>query len=200
VQSTDEAQDQSWTNFVQSIKNAETLDGYSSDMREIRRFFGYSRYGQLLEGTIESMEDRMVKFVLSKEGKVSSSRVRRMTAAAKLFFDMNRKTLNWKFINRHIKKTKTAKDEAYSHAQIAKAFKIASLREKVMLIGYAAAGIRRAAMPELVKHNLVPIAKYGIYKIVVYEGTDEEYITYSTPEWKQCVDDYFAYRERCGKR
>lgn len=192
--------DKSYLNFINAIKNKETLEGYCSDMREMRRFFGYRVYGQFLEGEVEAMEDNMIRFVLSKEGTVSSSRVRRMTAAARLFYDMNRKTLNWKFINRHIKKTKKIKDEAYNHAQVGQMVKIATRREKVLVLGYASTGIRRAAMPDIIKRNLIPIDKYGIYKIVPYEGEDEEYTTYSSPEWRQAVDDYYAYRERCGEK
>jgi len=124
--------DKPYLNFVGAIKNDETLEGYCSDLREIRRFFGYRVYGQFLEGTIEEMEDNMIRFVQSKEGKVSSSRVRRMTAAATLFYYINRKTLNWKFINRHIKKTKSTKDQAYTHEHIRKMLDIAKQREKVL--------------------------------------------------------------------
>jgi hypothetical protein len=48
--------------------------------------------------------------------------------------------------------------------------------------------------------NLERIGKYGLYKITVYEGEDEEYITYCTPECARAIDSYLDYRQRHGER
>src|SRR5437867_4006052 len=43
------------------------------------------------------------------------------------------------------------------------------------------------------------IEKYGIYKITVYRGDQEEYRTYCTPEAKKAIDAYLEYRLRSGE-
>ncbi len=35
---------------------------------------------------------------------------------------------------------------------------------------------------------------------MVYEGDEEEYVTYCTPECRRAIDEYFAYRERHGEK
>ena len=44
-----------------------------------------------------------------------------------------------------------------------------------------------------------PIDKYGIYKIVVYEGFDEQYYTFCTPEARLAIDAYLDFRRRFEK-
>jgi hypothetical protein len=39
----------------------------------------------------------------------------------------------------------------------------------------------------------------GLYKITVYQGEPEEYITFCTPEAKQAIIEYRQYRERYGE-
>lgn len=39
-----------------------------------------------------------------------------------------------------------------------------------------------------------------LYKIVVYEGSEEQYFTLCTPECTAAIESYLAYRERSGER
>ncbi|MGI0019033.1 MAG: hypothetical protein ACREAY_01030 [Nitrososphaera sp.] len=191
---------QAWVNFVNLLDNKETLTGYTHDIRQYIGFLKLQDPAELLNGTAEKQENLAISFIMSMKGKRSVSRIRRIMAAVKAFYDINRVTLNWKFILRHVGKGKTLKDTSYSMEQIRKALAVASLRNKVMLLVYASSGVRRAALPELRKRHLVPIDTYGIYKIVVYENDDEEYITYCTPECRAVIDEYFEYRARYGER
>jgi hypothetical protein len=40
----------------------------------------------------------------------------------------------------------------------------------------------------------------AIYKITVYEGFKEEYITFTTPECSIAIDNYLNMRERYGEK
>jgi integrase len=191
---------QAWVNFVNLLDNKETLTGYTHDIRQYIGFLKLQDPAELLKGTAEQQENLAISFIMSLKGKRSVSRIRRIMAAVKAFYDINRVTLNWKFILRHVGKGKTLKDTGYSMDHIRKALAVASLRNKVLLLVYTSSGVRRAALPELRKRHLIPIDKYGIYKIVVYENDEEEYITYCTPECRAVIDEYLEYRARYGER
>lgn len=40
----------------------------------------------------------------------------------------------------------------------------------------------------------------GIYKITVYEGFNEEYIAFTTPECSKAIDQYLDMRKRYGEK
>jgi site-specific recombinase XerD len=193
-------QSEAWAKFIDALHNAETRTGYTHDLRQYIQFLSLKDPAELLKATKEQQEDQAIRFIVSMRDKRSSSRIRRVMAAVKLFYEVNRVSLNWKYVLRNVKKGKTLKDESYSIEQIRKALQIASLRNKVLLLVYASSGVRRAALPELRKRHLTPLEQYGIYKIVVYEGDEEEYITYCSPECRTIIDEYFEYRTRFGER
>jgi hypothetical protein len=48
---------------------------------------------------------------------------------------------------------------------------------------------------------LTKLPEYDIYKIVFYEGTNNEYFTFTTRESAQTgIDSYLNYRKRCGEK
>ncbi len=151
-----------WMNFTRAISNKETLVGYTSDVRQFLEYLPLSDPSELLHGKSEEIENNLVRFVihLKTNGK-SVSRIRRVMAALKLFYLINRVTLNWPFILRHVGKGKTRKDKAYNHDQIRKALSVCTNRNRVLLMMYSSSGIRRGAIPELRKRHLVPIDKFG---------------------------------------
>src|ERR687896_520815 len=59
--------------------------------------------------------------------------------------------------------------------------------------------MRVGALPSLKIRNLEKIEEYQLYKITVYEGEDEEYITFWTPECAKEIDSYLEYRKRHGE-
>jgi hypothetical protein len=60
--------------------------------------------------------------------------------------------------------------------------------------------MRRGGVLGLRKRNLTANDQFKIYRISVYEGEQEEYFTFCTPECRQAVEEYFAFRERCGEK
>jgi len=49
-------------------------------------------------------------------------------------------------------------------------------------------------LPELRIRSLTKIEKYGIYKILVYEGTSDEYYCFCSSERAHAIDNYLQYR------
>jgi hypothetical protein len=55
--------------------------------------------------------------------------------------------------------------------------------------------------PGLTLGNLTKLPDYGLYKITFYEGTNNEYYTFTTRECAQTgIDSYLLYRQRCGEK
>jgi integrase len=69
----------------------------------------------------------------------------------------------------------------------------------VLSLLLASTGIRIGAIPGLRLRNIEKAeigAATSIYKITVYEGFKEEYITFTTPECTVVIDSYLKMRER----
>jgi hypothetical protein len=75
----------------------------------------------------------------------------------------------------------------------------ADQRGKVAILLMFSSGMRVGALSSLKIRNLERIDKYQLYKITVYEGDDEEYVTFCTPECTAAIDSYLEYRQRHGE-
>jgi hypothetical protein len=122
---------------------------------------------------------------------------------------MNRKPLSWKIVAKTMGKPSAKRDRGYTHEELKRMLEVSKLREQAALLLMSSAGVRIGAFQwkddrgeELylqLKH-LTKIGKYGLYKILVYEGSEEEYITFCTPEAAAAIDRYFGFRTSLGEK
>ncbi len=77
---------------------------------------------------------------------------------------------------------RTNKDRGYTTAEIQRLLEFCDERAKALILLLASTGIRRRAIPNLQIKNLKKIPEYSLYQITIYEGTKEEYFTFTTPE------------------
>jgi integrase len=82
------------------------------------------------------------------------------------------------------------REEAYTAEEIHKALQTADQRMKVIILLLASTGQRIGSLTDLTLGNITKIEEYGLYKIVVYEGTNNEYYCYMTRECSNALDDY----------
>jgi hypothetical protein len=77
----------------------------------------------------------------------------------------------------------------------------ADLREKIVITLCSSSGVRIGALPFLKVGNLESITVQGllIYRLSIYEGEEEEYTTYCTPECRKYIEEYLSYRKRYGE-
>lgn len=193
---------QSWTNFQHGMGTEVTRRAYNGDLAYFMEFIGSDNPDKLLDGIKEQLENQIIAFIAwQKQKELSTSIIRRRLAAITLFYEMNRTTLAWKYIRRTIGRgKKKKKDSAYTPAMLGKLYSLADIREKPILSGLSGTGVREAGYAELKIRNLAALPSHGIYRFVVYEGDEEEYVTWGTRENKADFDNYFAYRIRCGER
>jgi len=104
----------------------------------------------------------------------------------------------------HFDEKRKHKNQGYSSEQIQNLLDICDERTKVIILVYASTGIRLGALPELKVGDLelidVDLGKFQLYQITVYQGYNEEYITFCTPECTKVINSYLEYRQRFGEK
>jgi integrase len=92
------------------------------------------------------------------------------------FYALNDVVLNKRKISRYFGEfRKVVKDRAYTAEEIYKALQTADQRMKVIILLLTSSGQRIGSLSDLTLGNLTRIDEFGIYKIVIYEGTNSEY-------------------------
>jgi integrase len=148
----------------------------------------------------------IIKYIMSlREMKLASSSIKSRLYPVFHFYEMNDVTLNKKKINmfkgEFIKKNNN-NDKAYTHEQIRKILDVSDLRVKIVVLLMASTGCRVGALPALKLRNLEKIhqQEFNLYKISMYEGSNEPYTTFCTPECTSFIDSYLEFREQNGEK
>jgi integrase len=82
---------------------------------------------------------------------------------------------------------------------------IADERMRVVILLLASTGMRMGAIPDLRLGNIEQVStesrsELPIHKITGYENTNDEYVTFTTPECTTAIHNYLKMRERYGER
>jgi integrase len=184
-------------NFINSIKSEVTKKTYERSINLFMQFCGVNRLSQLL--SISDPQKLIIKYLMSlRERGLSFNSISTELNGIYHLYDMNDIVLNRKKINM-LKGDFTRKmvDRAYTREEIRRILDVSDLRIKVIILLMASCGMRIGALPSLRLRNLEKIN--NIYKITVYEGTNQEYFTFCTPECTPFIDYYFEYRKTNGE-
>lgn len=146
----------------------------------------------------------IIKYIMSlREMKLASSSIKSRLYPVFHFYEMNDVTLNKEKINmfkgEFIKKNNN-NDKAYTHEQIRKILDVSDLRVKIVVLLMASTGCRVGALPSLKLRNLEKIQEFNLYKIRFYEGSSEQYISFTTPECASFIDAYLEHRTQNGEK
>ena len=188
--------------FLQSIKSDETRRLYIVCLNKWLEYMGTKKI--LLEVNPKKVEQKIIDFIISmKEKSKSFAAIHNYISAVIKFYTINDVVLNSNKIYRFMpEKKKSKRDRAYTHEEIHKMLDIADERMRTLILLLSSSGMRIGAIPDLRLRNLEKIqSEYGEeYKITVYEGFNEEYITFSTPECTVAIDSYLDMRSRYGEK
>ncbi len=187
-------------NFTGAIKSAKTEINYVHCVKKYCEFLKVNSYSQLLQG---DLFDNIKSYILSlRSKKLSSGWIRIQIAALKLFYDMNdMDTIKWKHLKRYQgETTATHEDRAYSHEEIQRVLNISDVRLKAVIVLLCGSGLRIGALELLRLKDLHKREKDNVYKVVVYAGCPEKYITFTTPEAATVIDTYLEFRQRYGEK
>jgi len=156
-----------------------------------------------------AIEQQIIDFIIKmKERGKGYGTLHNYLASVLAFYKINDVILNVTKIMKFIPDQKRVNDRAYTHQEISKMLDIADERMRVVILLLASTGMRIGAFPQLrighlfdIDSDLATNAGNNISnKIMVYEGTNEGYYTFITPECKKAVDLYLDFRKRYGEK
>jgi len=159
----------------------------------------------LLDLPLKATEQHVIDYIINHKSYMGKHMI---IHTLKKFYEMNDVVLNWKKISQYLGEYKKVnKDRAYDHDEIKILVDRADIRMKSVLLMLASTGIRIGAIPDLkIKHFESRSTSRSIesgskmYKITVYENTNEEYYTFCTEECGRACEEYWKYRERSGEK
>lgn len=190
--------------FEQSVRSEYTAKVYTTCLKKYFEFPGSSKF--INSTDTRKIEDHVTEFITSmkKEGK-SFRAIYNYVSAISKYYRMNRVSLDTKHIREYLPEFKKSKrDRSYEHEEIRKLLDIADERMRTVILILASTGMRIGAIPGLRLRNIEKVEidadVTSIYKITVYEGFKEEYITFTSPECTIAIDSYLKMRERYGEK
>jgi hypothetical protein len=204
--------------FLDALSNPNTRMNYTYFFSQFREALKLSEScNELLEMDGRELEDRIVEYIkdMTKRRGASSAAIKITLTAIRKFFVENREEsrLNWSWLKSRIPKGNgTVKDRDYTKVELVRMWEQSDIRKKAIL-SLLMAGLRKGAIPDLRVGSLEKITRYKdkdgeeqhelehhLYKLRVYEGSDEEYITFLTPAGAKAVDTYIEARTMAGEK
>lgn len=185
--------------FNSTIKSEATGRLYNLFLQKYLKMHHYQSPDQILAKQPQEIENEIVDCIITLKGKgMKRQAIRNYYNPVIKFCRANRVRLNSDIYNDHLPKRTKSKNTKYSHEQIQRLLNTADLRMRMVILLLSSTGVRIDALPSMTFANLEETDS-GLYKIVVYQGEEEEYVTFCTPEAKQAVTEYREYREIYGE-
>jgi integrase len=180
--------------FEQSIRSPYTKRVYTIVFQKYIDFIG--KNDPFCQNNPRLIEHKIIDFIISLKNKgLGRSAISNYVKAIIAFYKINDFVLNNDKISKFIPEyRKVKKDRAYTHQEIHRLLDFADERLRVVIYILASSGIRIGALPLLHLRNLED------NKLIIYENSNEEYITFTTPECKQAIDAYLDMRSRYGEK
>ena len=187
--------------FEAYLKSEKTIKHYHYLLEKFANHYKLESIDSILSIDGVELQKNIEDFIiLSKDKKYSMSYIRSNTFAIQSFCISNDKLdVNWKKLRRLITKAKPRKSRPYTTAEIKRMLNgVKSLRNKALILFLSASGVRRGAIPELKMKDLKQMPN-GCIAITVYEGTEEEYVTFINKEANDALSLYFEQRKYDGE-
>jgi integrase len=198
-----------YRNFINAIRTSSTQKSYNFFLRKYMQFYNVTNVDDLLVDKHNpiAVEENMINWIVALRRDphfiVTYGTRHTYLAAILFFYEINDVVLRKKKISRYLgeEATRKRKDRAYTTNEIKKMLDYATdIRSKVVVLLLASTGMRVGALSELKIRHLKKIPEYNLYRITVYENTNEEYYTFCTPECTKTIEEYFAYRKKHGEK
>jgi hypothetical protein len=209
-----------YQNFLDSLQNPFTRRNYETHFQEFRKGLHLSSEScnELLEMDGRELEDLIVRYIkeCAARGTATGSIQLKLSAIRKFFVENRQENqLNWSWLQSRIPKGNgKVKDRDYTKDELVKMWDQSDIRKKAVLALFMT-GVRKGAIPELTVGSLAKITEYHdrrsrekqvhkfegyhIYKLTVYEGSPEQYITFLTPAGAKAIDQYLEFRRTHGE-
>jgi integrase len=194
----------SYRNFINAIKSPATRAGYETSLKRYLNHIKKTGIDDLLVNTEPRyVESQIIDYIMSlRDNGVSYATMIFLITPIFTFYQLNDVILNRKKVSRYLGEFKrVVRDAAYTTEQIQQALQNADSRIRMIILLLSSTGARIGSLPSLTLGNLTKIPQYNLYKITFYEGTNNEYYTFTTRECALTgIDNYLSYRQRCGEK
>ena len=201
-------EDEAYQNFINSLQSEYTKINYRKSLKQFLSFLQLKNFesSKLLKYDVKTMENLVRDYILDmRKRNLSLSTINCSCAALKHFFDINDFDLRWskklvKFKGNRRDNAKKNEIRGYNLDEIGRLVNSAQdQRVKVMILLMCSSGIRVGTFLTLKIRNLIPIDKYGIYQVIVYENTSSQHYTFCSQECRKEIDKYLEFRKRNGE-
>jgi integrase len=187
-------------NFIHSLHSESTKKSYRFCLEKFLNHYEIDLVS-FLQLPQQDISNLIIKYLV--DVKVSAQYKSLITATLKHACEINDIILNWKKIKKFVNSEKTGnetngRDRGYNHEEIKKVLDFSDQRIRAAFLILASSGIRIGALRLLRMGDLEKID--GIYRICVYAGDKEEYITFTTPECTKEIDYYLNFRKKHGEK
>ncbi|MDW0341274.1 MAG: tyrosine-type recombinase/integrase, partial [Nitrososphaeraceae archaeon] len=194
-----EEQSRAYFNFINSLNSESTRNSYKFCLEKFLSNYKLDLVS-FLRLPEQDITNLIIKYLVDK--KVCRQYKNLITATLKHACEINDIVLNWKKIKKFINSEKTGnetngRDRGYTHEEIQKILEFSDQRLKTAFLILASTGIRIGALRTFRVGDLEKVD--DIYKVRVYSGDKEEYITFTTPECAKEIDTYLNFRKRHGE-
>jgi integrase len=193
-----------YKNFINAIKSPATRTAYNVSIRRYLNHIKQKSMDDLILSNTNPrhIESQIIDYIMSlRNSGVSYATIQFLVAPIFTFYQLNDVILNRKKVSRYLGEYKrVVKDGAYTTEQIQQMLQTADIRMRLIILLLSSTGARVGSLPGLVLGNLTKLVDHGLYRIMFYEGSNNEYYTFTTNECASSVDKYLLYRQRCGEK
>ncbi len=188
-----------YSNFIDSVASPFTKETYASSLKQYMTYLKIDKFADLVTMDPALINESIKSYILhlKKSGRSTKS-IKTLLNGVKSFYNMNDiENIRWKKLHKFIgEDSEINEDRAYNHEEIQQILNVSDLRTKVIILLMASSGLRVGALSGLkVQH-----VKNDSNNVIVYPGSPSKYISFMTSECKQAIDNYLAFRERCGEK
>jgi len=195
-----ELQSKAYYNFIHSLHCESTKKAYKFCLENFLNHYQIDLLS-FLRLPQDEMTSLIIRYLVDKKASMQYKNL--ITATLKHACEINDVVVNWKKIKKFISPEKSGnetngRDRGYTHEEIQKILEFSDQRLKTAFLILATTGIRIGALRTLRVGDLEKID--DIYKVRVYSGDKEEYITFTTAECSKEIDTYLSFRSRHGEK
>ena len=188
-----------------ATKSKDTFKTYMYNLKRFKDFYKIKDYDSLLTIELNKLSQMVEDYIIYLKKTVSPNSIPTMYYGIELFFAMNNVTLNTKKIRRLFPaKVKRTGFKPYTTQDIQNMLKATGRkRDKAFIHFLASTGARIGVVDDLkIKHvKQISDSDYEVCKkVLMYEGTEEEYTGFLTPEASKSLDEYLEERVDDGER
>ena len=187
--------------FEESIQSQNTLKLYMYHLDKFMKYYIIKDYDSLLSVPDDKLQIMLEDYLFYLKKHLSPNTIPVAIAPLELFFTVNDKNLNFKKLHKmYPAPVKKTGNKAWTTQDIQNMLKnTTKKRTRTLILFLASTGARIGTVEELKLGNLIQMPE-KCKAIQFYEGTNEEYWGFLTPEASKSLDEYLEERRKDGEK